>query len=436
MKGKKVFDTLIKQLANVFGQLPEHRRGTNTQYEIKDAAIAAFSVFFLQEPSFLAYQRMLEKNKGKNNLNKIFGVEKIPTDPQIRNLLDPISPEELQPFFTAAFGTMEETGLLKRYESYGGQKLISSDGTQTISSQNISCQSCSHQELANGEKQSYHSAILPVVAKAGESSVLALSPEFITPQDGHQKQDCERAALKRWVAKNAGLFKGGNYTMLGDDLYANQPMCEAFFAAGLNFILVCKPDSHVELYRMVDFLAKGGHIQESEQRHWNGTCYERHRCRFVNQVPLREKDPLLVNWMEILIVREDTDEHIYHNSFVTNHAITAENVIPLIRDGRTRWKSENETNNILKNHGYHLEHNFGHGNQHLANTLATLNLIAFLFHTLLDLLDEPYQHLRTELVTRFDFFNDLRALLRYMIFEDWDALIFFMLRGLEVPGYI
>lgn len=114
MEGKKVFDTLIKQLANTFTQLPEHRRGTNTQYEIKDAAIAAFSVFFLQEPSFLAYQRMLEKNKGKNNLNKIFGVEKIPTDPQIRNLLVPISPEELQPFFAAALGTMEETGLLKR----------------------------------------------------------------------------------------------------------------------------------------------------------------------------------------------------------------------------------------------------------------------------------------------------------------------------------
>lgn len=436
MKGKKVFDTLIKQLANTFTQLPEHRLGRNTQYEIKDAAIAAFSVFFLQEPSFLAYQRMLEKNKGKNNLNKIFGVEKIPTDPQIRNLLDPISPEELQPFFTEAFGTMEEKGLLKRYESYGGQILISSDGTQTISSQNIDCKSCSHRELANGDKQYYHSAILPVVVKAGESRVLALSPEFITPQDGHQKQDCERAALKRWVAKNAVLFKGGNYTMLGDDLYANQPMCEAFLAADLNFILVCKPDTHVELYRMVDFLAKGGHVQEVEQPHWNGMFDEKHHYRFVNQVPLREKDPLIVNWMEIMIVREDTDEQIYHNSFVTNHEITAENVIPLIRDGRTRWKSENETNNILKNHGYHLEHNFGHGDQYLANTLATLNLIAFLFHTLLDLLDEHYQQLRSELVTRFDFFNDLRALLRYMIFENWDDLVFFMLQGLEVPGYI
>jgi hypothetical protein len=139
--------------------------------------------------------------------------------------------------------------------------------------------------------------------------------------------------------------------------------------------------------------------------------------------------------MEIIMTREDTDEHIYHNSFVTNHQITAENIIPLIRDGRTRWKSENETNNTLKHHGYHLEHNFGHGDQYLANTLATLNLIAFLLHTLLDLLDGHFQQLRTELVTRFDFFNDLRALLRYMIFEDWDALVFFMLQGLEVPGY-
>ncbi len=331
---------------------------------------------------------------------------------------------------------MEEKGLLKEYENAEGQKLISCDGTQTVSSQKIRCGNCLHRELANGKTQYYHSVILPVIAWAGESKVLPLSPEFITQQDGQEKQDCERSAMKRWVAKNAAMLNGWKYTMLGDDLYANQPMCEAFLAAELNFILVCKPDSHVELYRMVDFLAKGGHVQEIEQRHWNGSFYEKHLYRFVNEVPLREKDPLAVNWMEAIITREDTAEHIYHNSFVTNHEITAENAIPLIRDGRTRWKSENETNNILKNHGYHFEHNFGHGNQYLANTLATLNLIAFLFHTLLDSLDEHYQLLRKTLVTRFDFFNDLRALLRYMVFENWGALVFFMLRGLEVPGYI
>lgn len=234
-----------------------------------------------------------------------------------------------------------------------------------------------------------------MIVKAGNPRVLPLSPEFITPQDGHEKQDCEREATKRWVKRNADALKGWRYTMLGDDLYSNQPLCEAFLAAELNFILVCKPDSHTELYKTVDFLAKNGLVEEFEER------------------------------------KEE-----YRNSFVTNHTVSTVNVVPLAEDGRTRWKSENETNNTLKNQGYHFEHSFGHGEEHLANFLATLNLLAFLLHTLLDLLDEEYQLVRKELVTRVDFFNDLRALLRYMVFESWDGLMLFMLRALEIPGYI
>ena len=99
---------------------------------------------------------------------------------------------------------------------------------------------------------------------------------------------------------------------------------------------------------------------------------------------------------------------------------------PIVRDGRVRWKSENETNNVLKTKGYHLEHNFGHGEQFLANFMLILNLLAFLFHTLLDLLDEQYYALRQ------DFFNDLRTLLRYMVFDNWNHLLHFMLVGLEL----
>ena len=327
-------------------------------------------------------------------------------------------------------------GILKKFESYAGQILISTDGTETVSSQKLHCQNCSHRELKNGETHYFHSAILPVIVKASNPRVLPLSPEFITPQDGHEKQDCEREATKRWVKRNSAALKGWRYTMLGDDLYSNQPLCEAFLAAELNFILVCKPDSHIELYKTVDFLAKNGLVEAFEERHWNGRYYEKRQYRFVNEVPLRQEDPLLVNWLEIIITNESTGKEIYRNSFVTNQIVSVENVVPLAQDGRTRWKSENETNNTLKNQGYHFEHNFGHGEEHLANFLATLNLLAFLLHTLLDLLDEEYQLLRKELVTRVDFFNDLRALLRYMVFDSWDDLMFFMLRALEIPGYI
>ena len=435
MKTSKVFDTMVAELDNCFKRLPDHRRGVNTQYEIKDAAVAAFSVFFTQSPSFLSSQRLLQKRKGKNNLQRLFGVEKIPTITQTRNLLDPLAPSFLYHLFPIVIKTLEENDALKNYQSYDDQILISNDGTQTISSQKVSCQNCSHRELANDKTQYFHSVLLPVIVKAGEPRVLPLPPEFITPQDGHEKQDCEREATKRWVHRNTDSLKGWRYTMLGDDLYSNQPLCETFLEAELNFILVCKPDSHVELYKTVEFLAKNGLVEEIEELHWNGHYYEKHTYRFVNEVPLREKDPLEVTWLEITITRESTGEQEYHNSFVSNRKVTSENVIPLALDGRTRWKSENETNNTLKNQGYNFEHNFGHGEEHLANFLATLNLLAFLLHTLLDLLDERYRVLRKELVTRIDFFNALRALLRYMVFDSWDGLMFFMLHALEIPGY-
>ena len=272
-----------------------------------------------------------------------------------------------------------------------------------------------------------------MIVKSGDSRVLVLEPEFITPQDGHQKQDCERTAIKRWVKRNADHFKKGHYTLLGDDLYACQPICELFLESGFNFILVCKTDSHVALYEQVDFLAKSGLVEQVHMRHWNGRYSEIHEYRFANGLPLRRgEDALQVNWCEIIITREKDGKRPYQHAFITKHSLDASNVVPIVRDGRERWKSENETNNVLKTKGYHLEHNFGHGEQFLANFLVTLNLLAFLFHTLLDLLDEAYHLLRKELVTRRDFFNDLRALLRYILFDDWNHLMRFMLQGLEL----
>jgi hypothetical protein len=433
MKSSHIFDELMDELVRSFDKLPDFRRGENTQYEIKDAAVSAFGIFFMQSSSFLAYQRMIAEQKGRSNVESIFGAERIPSDNQIRNLLDPQVPELLYGVFAKGLQAVEAGGQLDTFRSYADQVLISCDGTGTLSSQKIHCPNCSRQELANGETLYIHYAILPVIVKAGESRVLVLEPEFITPQDGHEKQDCERAAIKRWVQRNAECLGRHKHTLLGDDLYACQPICELFLGAGFNFILVCKPDSHVALYEQVEFLAKTGLVEQQELRHWNGRFAERHQYQFVNQVPLRRgADALQVNWCQLRISRADDGKQLYLNSFVTNHTLTQANVVSIVRDGRARWKSENETNNVLKTKGYHLEHNFGHGQQHLANFMLTLNLLAFLFHTVLELLDEQYLALRTHLVTRRDFFNDLRALLRYMLFDNWNHLMRFMLTGLDL----
>ena len=82
--------------------------------------------------------------------------------------------------------------------------------------------------------------------------------------------------------------------------------------------------------------------------------------------------------------------------------------------------------------GYNLEHNFGHGKQHLSSLRATLNILSLLFHTGLELLDQKYTLLRSHLPTRKTFFDDLRALTRYLYFDSWDHLLTFMLEGLEL----
>ena len=89
---------------------------------------------------------------------------------------------------------------------------------------------------------------------------------------------------------------------------------------------------------------------------------------------------------------------------------------------------------MLKTKGYHIEHNFGHGQQYLAALMLSLNLLAFLFHTVLEWSDAKYTLLRQVLARRQTFFDDIRALMRYLVFDSWQHLIEFMIRGLELES--
>jgi hypothetical protein len=259
------------------------------------------------------------------------------------------------------------------------------------------------------------------------------------PQDGHDKQDCETAAGKRWIDKNSARYGPLKVTLLGDDIYAHQPMCRRALLNSFHFIFVCKPDSHTALYKWVNLLQPQSGLHELKQRikndkgHW-----ENHTYRWANGVPLAEGDDALkVNWCEVTITKgTGADEKtVYHNAFITDFEITEANVAWIVATGRARWKIENENNNVLKNRGYHLEHNFGHGQKHLSSLLAAMNILAFLYHAFLDFCDEKYRLIRAALPTRQTFFDDLRTLTRYMLFADWDALMDFMMRGLEIGPY-
>ncbi len=110
-------------------------------------------------------------------------------------------------------------------------------------------------------------------------------------------------------------------------------------------------------------------------------------------------------------------------AWVTSLPVSKANVAEIVACGRARWKIENESFNVMKNHGYELEHNFGHGRDFLAMTLAALNLLAFAWHTVLELLDPPWQAARQAAAKRTSFFAHILMLTAYVVFPSWRAIL-------------
>jgi hypothetical protein len=432
------FQPLIERWQAVFTNLPDRRTGQNWFHSLADIALSAFAVFFTQSPSFLSFQQNMEKAHGRNNARSLFGIQRIPSDNHIRQMLDPIAPAEFHPLFDDLHQAFAETGLLESMRAVERTRLIALDATWYFSSQaeHLHCENCSCLRHADGPVTHYHSAITPVIVSPGHAQVVPLRPEFIRPQDGQVKQDCEINAAKRWLAAHAAHYSTGNDTLLGDDLYAHQPFCRQVLLHGFHFLFTCKPASHAHLSGWVEGLEPGRQLHALKLRvKGQGNRWEHHHYRWANDVPLTDsEDALKVNWCELTIT-DGEGRLLYRNSFITDWEISADNVGGLVAAGRARWKIENENINVLKTKGYHLEHNFGHGQQHLSSVLLSLNLLAFGLHTLLEVADASYRLVRAAVGARRKFFQHLEAVTAYWFFTSWERLMDFMMRGQEVGPY-
>ena len=276
------FGVLIAYLSQAMGQMADPRQASNaTKYSLKDAVLAAFSVFLMQSESFLEYQRHQQSHHGNSNTQSLFGMMIIPTVPQIRNILDGIPATTLSGVFHCVYQALQREGHLKPLQVLGGL-LIALNGTQYFDSHKLSCEQCSRQMHQNGSFTYFHSAILPVIVSPRQAQVISLAPEFITPQDGCDKQGSEVTAAKRWIAAHNGEFREQPITLLGDDLYSRQPMGEAVIASEMNFIFTCLPTSHSTLYEALKTLDNQGDVKSLSIEHRNKSSKEVYSYRSVN----------------------------------------------------------------------------------------------------------------------------------------------------------
>jgi hypothetical protein len=201
----------------------------------------------MQSASFLSFQRTLEKGQGRSNCQTLFGIEKIPSDNYIRDMLDGVDPSLLSPCFERTEQLLLEPAMRQAFGRLDGRTLIALDGTEYFCSQKIGCPHCQTRKRSNGKIESYHSMLCATVVGPGHSKVVPLAPEFIVKQDGAEKQDCERNAVKRWHEKHGARLKPLRPLYLGDDLFACQSVAEKLADNGDDFLFTCKEASHKAL---------------------------------------------------------------------------------------------------------------------------------------------------------------------------------------------
>ncbi len=417
------FAALRKIISERLCEIEDCRQQGKVDYTLHDCAMSAFAMMFFQDTSLLEFQRRMQESINRNNLKTMFNIESIPKDTQLRDILDQCPTDKLDKIYADFFYHLQRSKYLEAYQFIEGMYLMPVDGSQYFSSEKINCPSCLTTTSKKGVIRYHHAILQAVIVHPDNKQVIPLAPEAIQNTDGTEKQDCEINAGKRFIKKFRKTHPKLKIIFSGDDLFSKQPMIDELKAANMSFILVAKPSSHKILYEWFTDIKQMGEACRLEFTDFKG-CH--HIYEWVNEIPLNgTKDADQVNFFYYRLV--DQGEITYRNSWVTDILIDENNVAQLVKGGRARWKVENEGFNTLKNQGYHIEHNFGHGQKNLSMIFFILNLLAFFIHQIFELTDLHYQKCRAKFSARKEFWNQLRCTFRILLFKTWEDLLAFII---------
>jgi hypothetical protein len=364
-------DAMIQSVREVFDKVPDHRSG-NPDISISDALMSAFAMFYLKDPSLLAFDK--RRKKEPENLHSVFHIVNIPCDSQMREICDPTEIEFLRQAYRVIFRGCQRGNLLKEMTFLDGHYLLSGDGTTYYTSKKVSSPSCLI-KTSNGKTIYSRQMYAVSMVHPDRREVIPFCPEMITNQDGATKNDCERNAARRFYEKFRREHPHLKVIVTEDGLSPNAPHINDLQRLDLRFFLMVKPGDHVYLFEQVEQAIATGKSVEFERKDQKDPNKTHYFC-YVNGMPLNKTNQdVVVNFLEYWEVDKDK---ITHFTWVTDIRITEENAFKLMRGGRAHWKIENETFNTLKNQGYNFEHNYGLGKKNLSSVFALLMMLAFL----------------------------------------------------------
>ncbi len=424
-------DALFHLIRTEFGTIPDLCAG-EVKISVADALMSGFAMFSLKDPSLLAFDQRRKDATMLRNLQTIYHIDNVPCDTQMRVILDEVDTEELAPIFTAVFRQAQRGKLLEKLVFMEGCYLLSLDGTQYFSSKKIHCPACLKKINSNtGEVTYSHQLVGAAIVHPDFHEVIPVMPEPITTQDGEKKNDCERNAAKRFLQQFRHDHPHLDVIVIEDGLSSNAPHIRELLRHKMHFILGVKPGDHEFLFQQVETAARHGTLIEQSVTRAHVT----HRFRFLNQVALNDSNQdVFVNFLEYWEIQADgTTQHF---TWVTDISITRENVLQVMRGGRARWKIENETFNTLKNHGYHFEHNYGHGEKNLSVVFALLMMLAFLVDHVVQLACQLFRAVWRKEDSKTRMWEHMRAVFYSLPFTSMVDIFRALLYGYRVEGVV
>lgn len=410
------------------GKIEDHR-ASNTKIKLVDALMSGYAIFSLKDSSLLAFDKRREE--GEDNLKKIYGIKEIPSDSQLRNIIDEVEWEKLRPLFKNILEEVRRSGLLESYRYLGRYYILSVDGTGCFSSEEINCQNCLIRHNSKTGKARYeHKLLGAAIVHPEKKEVLALCPEPIIKKDGTEKNDCELNAAKRLFAKVREDYPYMPFLVVEDGLYANAPHIKMLRKHHLEFILLVKEGDHKYLFNYVKEAEREG----KTRKHSFKEGKLEHRFHYINDVPLNESNQdVRVNFLEYWQISATETKHW---CWVISLTISTHILDPLRRAGRARWKIENETFNTLKNQGYHYTHNYGHGQNNLATNFSLLMTLAFTVDQIQQLGYPIFQKALALAGSRKLLWERIRALFFVLPFASMSDILKALVYGYAIKGFV
>ena len=412
-------DTLISEIHHGFQKIPDPRKLSGpVSISFVDILMSGLAVFGLKFPSLLKYDQ--NRHALDRNLLSLYHIGQPPSDSYMRERLDELDPRFIRPVFKKMFAKLQRGKCLEGFEFLDGYYLLSLDGTGEFSSGTICCPQCCKKEHKDGSVTYYHQMLGACIVHPDRSNVIPLCPELIQNADGEAKNDCERNASKRFIEHFKREHSHLKVIILGDGIASNAPYIRLLQKHNMKFLLGAKPGDHEALFAALDDSEKTQYCEILDEK---GLL---HQFRFLNDAPLNKSNPdIRVNVLEYMQTDSKGKEIVF--SWVTNIHITQTNAFALMKGGRARWKIENETFNALKNLGYNLEHNYGHGKKFLSTVLCLLMLLAFLVDQIQGMTCGLFQAAKKQAGSFQGLWEETRTLFKFMEWLSWEQLYRFMI---------